>query len=68
MSLIDESIYSGTETSEKGRKVPKGRKRVAYRKMATGLAFLVLFVTMSGSWNFGVAIQDWFKQRGWLYR
>ncbi|KZP15136.1 MBOAT-domain-containing protein [Athelia psychrophila] len=68
MSLIDESIYAGAAAPENGRKVPKGRKRVAYRKMATGLAFLALFVTMGGSWNFGVAVQDWFKQRGWLYR
>ncbi|KZP06501.1 hypothetical protein FIBSPDRAFT_966382 [Athelia psychrophila] len=29
--------------------------------MATGFAFLALFVTMGGSWNFGVAVQDWFK-------
>ncbi|KAF7966921.1 hypothetical protein HWV62_36567 [Athelia sp. TMB] len=68
MSLIDESVYAGAATTKKGRKVPKGRKRVAYRKMVTGLGFLALFVTMSGSWNFGVAIQDWFRQRSWLYR
>ena len=68
MSLIDESIYAGAATTDKGRKVPKGRKRVAYRKMATGLGFLALFVTMGGSWNFNVAIQDWFRQRSWLYR
>lgn len=72
MSLVDESIYKVAETSantpKSGRKVPKGRKRVAYRKMVIGLGFLGLFVTLSGSYNFGVAIQPWFSARGLLFR
>lgn len=48
--------------------MPKGRKRVAYRKLVVGLAFLGLFVTQSGSFSYGEALKDWFLQKSLLYR
>ena len=72
MSLIDETIYkangSKNETEKKGRLVPKGRKRVAYRKLITGLVFLGLFVTQNGKFNFSVSLQDQFIKESLLYR
>lgn len=73
MSLVDESIYKsvsneGENNTKPGRKVPKGRKRVAYRKMIEGLIYLGLFVTLGGSYNYAVAIQPWFAARGIAYR
>jgi len=74
MSLIDESIFKSNaangnaRSSKSARKVPKGRKRVAYRKMILGLIFLGLFVTLGGSFNYGVATQPWFAARDIFYR
>jgi lysophospholipid acyltransferase len=74
ISLIDESIYKSTRThqnaasTKSGRNVPDGRKRVAYRKMAFGLAWLGVFVVLGGSYNFTVALQPWFATRSLLYR
>ncbi|KAH9947320.1 MBOAT, membrane-bound O-acyltransferase family-domain-containing protein [Amylocystis lapponica] len=72
MALINETIFKvaekGQANDKTGRRVPKGRKRVAYRKMVTGLAYLGLFVTLGGSYNFAELIQDWFAQKSLLYR
>ncbi len=51
-----------------GRLVPRGRKRVAYRKLAMGLAYLGMFVVLGGQYNYGIAIQDWFGQKSLWYR
>ncbi|KAI5124885.1 hypothetical protein M0805_007315 [Coniferiporia weirii] len=72
-SLIDESLFStkkvnGKEVANGGRRVPKGRKRVAYRKLVLGLAFLGMYVTQSGKFSYAVALQGWFLQKGLLYR
>jgi lysophospholipid acyltransferase len=74
MSLVDESIYGSSGTKENtssaksGRKVPKGRKRVAYRKLVIGLIWLGLFVTLGGSHNYSVVLQPWFATRNIFYR
>lgn len=70
-SLIDESLFSSKgkkEAKSSGRRIPSGRKRVAYRKMLIGLAFLGMYVTQIGTFNFAVSLQDWFLQKGLLYR
>lgn len=78
-SLIDESIYNKVSTppgtpgingngTKAGRKVPSGRKRVAYRKMAIGLGFLGLFVSMGGTYNYSVTLQTWFASHSIFYR
>ena len=48
--------------------IPKGRKRVAYRRMVLGLAMLGTYVTFSGNANLTVTVQDWYMKRGFLYR
>ena len=77
MNLIDGTLYNiiAKEDGAKraavtipGRLVPRGRKRVAYRKMLTGLVFLGLFVSFAGEWNFSVTMQDWFSKKSLLYR
>ena len=78
-SLIDESIYNKTPTppgtpgvngngTKPRRKVPSGRKRVAYRKMIIGLGFLGLFVSMGGTYNYSVTLQSWFTSRSLFYK
>lgn len=75
--LIDGSVFKVIEKESEarraavtvpGRIVPRGRKRVAYRKMVTGLLYLGLFVFFGGQYNFAVAIQDWFPTKSLLYR
>ncbi|EGO01516.1 hypothetical protein SERLA73DRAFT_103339 [Serpula lacrymans var. lacrymans S7.3] len=73
ISLIDETLFTSAESSRVGvitqkRAVPNGRKRVAYRKMVTGLAFLGLFVVFGPSFNYSVAITPWFVTKGIFYR
>ncbi|TFY69479.1 hypothetical protein EVJ58_g386 [Rhodofomes roseus] len=48
--------------------IPKGRKRVAYRRMILGLALLGTYVTFGGSAHLGVTVQDWYVKKGFLYR
>ncbi|KAK7061370.1 MBOAT, membrane-bound O-acyltransferase family-domain-containing protein [Favolaschia claudopus] len=45
MDLINETLFKKLKAKGKnGRNVPSGRKRVAYRKMFSGLAYLGIFV------------------------
>lgn len=77
MDLIDGTRFKLLEKADDGkfkavsipgRLVPRGRKRVAYRKMVMGLIYLGLFVVLGGQYNYGIAVQDWFVQKGLLYR
>ncbi|KAJ3558940.1 hypothetical protein NM688_g636 [Phlebia brevispora] len=77
MNLIDGTLFKAIdkESEERraavkvpGRLVPRGRKRVAYRKMIMGLMYLGIFVVLGGQYNYGIAIQDWFAQKSLLYR
>lgn len=70
-SLVDESLFKAAQ--DKGdikykRKVPKGRKRVAYVKGATGLAYLVVFILYGDSFTYKVGLTPWFTQKSFLYR
>lgn len=68
-SLIDESLFKSVESTKPTRRaIPDGRKRVAYRKMLTGLVFLGLFVVLNPSYNFAIALTPWFAEQGLLYR
>ncbi|KAL5530551.1 ALE1 [Sanghuangporus sanghuang] len=72
-SLVDETLFTTKKGKEKAitpgsRRVPSGRKRVAYRKMLVGLVFLGLFVTQGGKFNFAVSLQEWFARKSLLYR
>lgn len=77
MNLIDGTLFKSLEkdADEKraaakvpGRLVPRGRKRVAYRKMVVGLAFLGLFVALGGQYNYSLALTPWFLEQSLLYR
>lgn len=68
MSLIDESLFEGKRSPSSTRSIPDGRKRVAYRKMLTGLVFLGVFVGLSPSFYYGIVITPWFMTQGFLYR
>lgn len=50
------------------RAIPDGRKRVAYRKMVTGLVFLGLFVVLNPSYNYSTALTPWFAEQSLLHR
>lgn len=77
MNLIDGTLFKSIEKADEekrafatipGRLVPRGRKRVAYRKMVMGLIYLGLYVVLGGQYNYSIAIQDWFAQKSFLYR
>lgn len=73
MNLVNERAFtapnSTTTTNGKDkprrRLLPPGRKRVGYRKMLTGLAFLGIFVVFGGSNNYSVMVTPWFKEQSW---
>ncbi|KAF9224377.1 membrane bound O-acyl transferase [Gyrodon lividus] len=70
-SLVDESLFksAGGESAKlMWRAVPDGRKRVAYRKMLTGLIFLGLFIVLNPSFYYGIAITPRFQERSIIYR
>lgn len=76
MRLVDGSLFKLTDKADaqsksrfSGRRlVPNGRKRVAYRKMLLGLAFLGIFVVFGGGHTFAASIQDSFVNRGIISR
>jgi len=68
MSLIDESLFKSAERDNARRAIPDGRKRVAYRKMLTGLVFLGIFVVFGPTYHYGIAITPWFMTKGFIYR
>ncbi|TCD66824.1 lysophospholipid acyltransferase [Steccherinum ochraceum] len=70
MSLVEGTVFKSVKAEDMKNSglVPKGRKRVAYRKLITGLAFLGTFVVFGGSYNYGNATKDWFTEYNILYR
>lgn len=77
MDLIDGTLFKALEKADEakraaatipGRLVPRGRKRVAYRKMLTGLVYLGLFVVLGGQYNYSIAVVDSFTERSLFYR
>lgn len=72
-ALVDGTTFkaSSPEASKEAgskRVIPKGRKRVAYRKMITGLVSLYLFVTYGPRFNYSVAVQPWYAEQPLWYR
>lgn len=63
MALINETIYQDREEDKKaGRRVPKGRKRVAYWKLAKSLVFLGMFVGLGSKFTYAAALEPWFGE------
>jgi lysophospholipid acyltransferase len=82
-SLIDETIFTpsassssnGSQVSEKDdslskiqRRVPAGRKRVAYLKFAQGLVFLLLFTLFNPQFNYGMSVDPKWSARPFWYK
>jgi lysophospholipid acyltransferase len=70
-SLVNESLFKsaqGKSSKPMRRVVPDGRKRVAYRKMLTGLVFLGLFIVLNPSFYYGIALTPWFLEQSLVYR
>ena len=77
MNLIDGTLFKALDKADDeraaavkipGRLVPRGRMRVAYRKMIVGLAYLGAFVALGPKYNFAIALQDWFTKKSLVYR
>jgi len=72
MAVVNETSFVTPKGKEKentsGRRVPTGRKRVAYSKMITGLLFLGVYVFFIGRFNFTVVLDDWFTTKSFFYR
>ena len=77
-ALVTGSLYKDAEKHELNvvneadhlsqRLVPHGRKRVAYRKMFTGLLYLALFVLFYPECNFQLTVTDEFEARTLISR
>ncbi|THH33641.1 hypothetical protein EUX98_g500 [Antrodiella citrinella] len=70
MSLVEGTIFKSVKADDlkdSGRLVPKGRKRVAYRKLVVGLVYLGIFVVFGGQYNYSNAVQDWFSDYNFFY-
>jgi lysophospholipid acyltransferase len=70
-ALVEETVFKNAAASGKelkGGRIPAGRKRAAYMKLVTGLAFLGAFVLFGPKFNYTVALQSWFKEKPYLYR
>jgi hypothetical protein len=50
------------------KKVPKGRKRVAYQKMLIGVINLALFAVFGANFDYRVILQDWWLTKSFLFR
>ncbi|KAG8691577.1 lysophospholipid acyltransferase [Ceratobasidium sp. 423] len=82
-SLIDETIFTPTTSSSNGsqvpeksndtvskvqRRVPAGRKRVAYLKFAQGLVFLLLFTLFNPQFNYAMSVDSKWAAKPFWYR
>ena len=72
-ALVSGSLYKEAERAEEEeslasdpmpqRLVPRGRKRVAFRKMLVGLMFLGSYVVFYPEFNFHLTIEDEFEAK-----
>ena len=62
IALINESGYAVSNVPEKGsrRRIPKGRKRVAYMNLLYGASYLFLYIIGIRQFNYGVILEEWF--------
>lgn len=68
-SLIDGTLFDATSGSEpRGRPIPNGRKRTAYRKMLLALGFLGIYMGVAPRISFQTAATDWFLEQTLPYR
>jgi lysophospholipid acyltransferase len=70
MDLINETVFKTVDATGKLKRgrIPSGRKRVAYTKFVTGLAFLGAFVLYGSTFNYFVLLKPWFKAKPYWYQ
>lgn len=71
MELVHEIGFQDPKIKEKakpGRKLPQGRKRVAYRKMVMGLLYLGTYVVIGGTYNLSTPLKPWFMEKNFIQR
>lgn len=68
-SLVDGSLFESAE-KEPGpaRYVPRGRKRVAYTRMASSFICMGVFVVFGGKYHYETILKDEWLQKGFLER
>ncbi|KAF9468769.1 endoplasmic reticulum protein [Collybia nuda] len=69
--LVGEVMFEDPQAKAKakaGRKLPVGRKRVAYFKMLMGLVYLGLFVVFGGKLNYATALTPYFASKPLVMR
>ncbi|KAH8999427.1 MBOAT, membrane-bound O-acyltransferase family-domain-containing protein [Lactarius akahatsu] len=69
-SLIDGTLFDDAtnKSGPRGRPLPDGRKRTAYRKMLLALGFLGIFMGVAPKISFQTAVTDWFLEQSLLYK
>lgn len=65
--LVTGKLFA-TNASGTGGRVPKGRKRVAYQKLALGLFFLGVFGIGGGNMDYDRILEPEFRQRNFISR
>ncbi|KAH9077497.1 MBOAT, membrane-bound O-acyltransferase family-domain-containing protein [Lactarius deliciosus] len=69
-SLIDGTLFddAANKAGPRGRPLPDGRKRTAYRKMLLALGFLGIFMGVSPKISYQTAVTDWFLEQSLPYK
>ncbi|KAG6918210.1 hypothetical protein DXG01_015803 [Tephrocybe rancida] len=70
-TLVNETVFDDDKVKEKvkgSRKLPSGRKRVAYGKMVMGLIYLGIYVVLGGQNNYSTALTPWFMEHNLFVR
>jgi len=64
--LVTGKLFDAAVTPQ--RRVPEGRKRVAYQKLALGLFFLGAFATGGGNMDYDRILEPEFRERSFFSR
>ena len=59
---------SGEKIVHDNGRVPKGRKRAAYTRLAWGVVFLGLFATAGSNMDYDRILEDWFPTKNIFYK
>ena len=65
LDVINETAFQHAQVKaiiKPGKRLPPGRKRAAYTRMAQGLFYLGVFVLLAPKFHFRVALEEWFLQ------
>ncbi|KAG9014403.1 lysophospholipid acyltransferase [Tulasnella sp. 427] len=70
MALIDETLYEGAAPASpnSSKRVPVGRKRVAYQKLVLGVSCIAFYALYGGQFNYAVTAADWYVTKPFWYR